>query len=83
MKFFAGLVLGAGIGIVVGLLLAPQSGEATREQLTEGSITLRANVLSDDIRNRATAALTQGRDVYNRAKTELNDRYKQAKSGNL
>jgi gas vesicle protein len=83
MKFFAGLILGTGIGIVIGLLLAPQSGAATRAQLTEGSITLHTNAISEEIRNRASAALAQGREVYNRAKTELNERYNQAKSGNL
>ncbi len=82
MKFFVGLVLGASIGVIVGLLLAPQSGEATRAQLSEQGITLSSNLLSDDLRNRANEALSQGREVYTRAKDELTNRYSQAKSGN-
>lgn len=32
-KFFAGVALGAAIGAIAGVLLAPQSGEETREAL--------------------------------------------------
>jgi gas vesicle protein len=83
MKFFMGLVLGTGIGIVIGLLLAPQPGEATRAQLSEGNIAFLPATLSDEIRSRASSALAQGREVYKRAKAELSERYSQAKSGNL
>lgn len=83
MKFLTGLILGVGIGVALGLLLAPQSGADTRAQLSEQGIMLNSGGFSDEVRTRANAALTQGREVYNRAKTELNDRYNQAKSGNL
>ena len=33
-KFFTGVVLGAAIGAIAGILLAPQSGEETREKLS-------------------------------------------------
>jgi len=89
MKFILGLLLGFAAGVAVGLLLAPQSGEATRAQLGEQSVSLtdqirsRANSVSGDLRARATDAMAQGREVYNRTKGELSERYTQAKSGNL
>ncbi|GAC1354686.1 MAG: hypothetical protein NVSMB38_33710 [Ktedonobacteraceae bacterium] len=83
MKFLFGLLLGIGVGVAAGLIFAPQSGEATRAQLEERGIMLRSGTLNDDIRTRANAALEQGRELYNRTKIELSDRYAQTKSGNL
>ncbi|GCF06808.1 YtxH domain-containing protein [Dictyobacter arantiisoli] len=81
MKFIWGLALGFGLGVAAGLLVAPQTGEETRTQLSEQGIQLRASAFNDDIRTRAQEALVQGRDLYARTKTELNDRYTRAKSG--
>ncbi len=83
MKFLLGLLLGVGIGVAAGLVLAPQSGEATRAQLEEQGIMLRSGALSDDVRARANEALAQGRELYTRTKAELADRYTQTKHGNL
>lgn len=85
MKFFLGLFIGFGLGIAAGLVLAPQSGEATRAQLGEQGIMLRdrSTGLSDEIRARATDALSQGMEMYNRTKGEMTDRYSKAKSGEL
>jgi len=83
VKFLWGLLLGLGLGVLVGLLIAPQSGEATRTQLAEQGVMLRSGALSDDLRSRAQEALVQGRDLYSRTKTELTDRYTKAKSGEL
>ncbi len=96
MKFLWGLLAGFAVGVAVGLLLAPQSGEATRQQLTEQGVTLRdrsgnltgglmarAGGLSEQLRNRATDALSQGRELYSRTKDDLTERYAQAKGGNL
>jgi gas vesicle protein len=83
MKFIVGLLVGFGLGVVAGLLLAPQSGEATRAQLSEQGIQLNAGVLNDEIRARAQDALVQGRELYARTKNELSDRYSRAKSGEL
>jgi gas vesicle protein len=96
MKFMWGLIVGFGLGVGVGLLLAPQSGEATRAQITEEGITLRnrsgnlgeelrerATQLSEDLRARANDAVTQGREMYARTRQDLTERYSKAKSGQL
>lgn len=85
MKFFIGLLVGFGLGVAAGLILAPQSGEATRAQLGEQGIMLRdrSGELRSEIRARANDALSQGRDLYSRTKNELTDTYTKAKSGEL
>jgi gas vesicle protein len=83
VKFILGLLIGLGLGVAVGLLLAPQSGEATRAQLTEqGNVLLGPGTL-DELHSRANDALSQGRELYTRTKNELADRYSQVKSGSL
>ena len=73
MKFLFGLLVGFALGIGVGLLLAPQSGEDTRSQLSEQGITLadRSKSLTENLRTRATDALRQGREGYERTRSEL------------
>jgi gas vesicle protein len=82
MRFLAGLLLGLGLGVIVGLLIAPQSGEATRAQLGERGM-LPSDALSEGIRTRTQEAWVQGNKLYSRTKAELTDRYSRAKSGNL
>ena len=84
MKTFAiGLLVGFGLGVAVGLILAPQSGEATRAQLSEQGIVLRDRSagLTGQFRERATNALSQGREMYARTKGELTETYMKNKSG--
>ena len=83
MKFWLGLITGLGLGILIGLLFAPQSGAATRTLLNEQSVKLRSGELSDEIRTRARDALDQGREVYSRTRGELTERYTNARAGNL
>ena len=83
MKFLWGLLLGTGLGILIGLLIAPQSGEATRAQLSERGITLNTGSLAEELRARANEALTQGREMYARTRDELSERYTKARSGDL
>ena len=82
MKFFWGLFIGFALGVAAGLLFAPQSGEATRAQINDQGITLRSGGLQE-LRNRATDALAQGRELYSRTKDELTALYSKAKSGQL
>ena len=83
MKVVLGFLAGFALGVAAGLILAPQSGEATRAQLSEQGIILRdrSSGLTDDIRARATNALSQGREMYARTKGELTESYTKAKKG--
>jgi gas vesicle protein len=83
MKFTIGLLVGFGLGVAAGLLLAPQSGEETRAQLGEQGIMLRDRSadVSGDLRARANDAFAQGREIYQRTKDELGSMYSRAKDG--
>jgi gas vesicle protein len=83
MKFILGLLIGLGLGVALGLLLAPQSGETTRAQLTQQSGILLSPDTLDNLRSRAKDAVSQANEVYTRTKSELADRYTQARSGTL
>jgi len=85
MKFILGLLVGLGLGLAAGLILAPQSGEATRAQLGQQGIMLRdrSTDMSSQIRARANQALAQGRDMYTRTKGDLTDAYAKSKSGGM
>jgi len=85
MKFLIGLLLGFGLGVAAGLLMAPQSGEDTRAQLGEQGIMLRDRSadVGSELRERANEALSQGREIYQRTKNELGTMYTRAKSGEL
>ncbi len=82
MKFFWGLLVGFALGVAAGLLLAPQSGEATLAQLSEQGITLRSRTggLGEQLRARASEAMAQGRELYTRTREELTEQYNKAKS---
>ena len=81
MKFLFGLLLGFALGVAAGLLLAPQSGEDTRTLLGEQGITLRDR--TGNLRARATEAFSQGRELYQRTRSELTDTYNKSRSGQL
>ena len=83
MKFLVGLLIGLGLGVVVGFLVAPQSGEATRAKIEEQGVLLRSGQLNEQIRARVQDARAQGREAFDRAKSEIGERYTRAKSGQL
>ena len=83
MKFFVGLLIGLGLGILVGLLVAPQSGDVTRAQLGEQGVLLRTGKLGEQIRARVQDAWELGSEAYNRTTSELSERLPRAKSGQL
>lgn len=57
-EFIGGFVLGALVGVGLGILLAPQPGEAVRHRIKE-----RANELGSRVKGAAENALHRGRQV--------------------
>ena len=66
--FGTGLALGALMGSLVALLLAPRPGEETRTQVMEKTAPLRekAEVLANEARERLKEAIEEGRIVASR-----------------
>lgn len=66
--------LGLGVGVAVGLLFAPKSGEETRalikSKATDGADYLRKR--SEDLRESASGLIDKGRDVVSRQKEQIN-----------
>ncbi|MCC7496813.1 MAG: YtxH domain-containing protein [Bryobacterales bacterium] len=66
--------LGLGVGVAVGIIFAPKSGEETRNLIRtkagEGKDYLRKR--SDDLRETAGDVIERGRDIVNRQRDTLN-----------
>jgi gas vesicle protein len=73
LRLLLGLLIGSLAGVVTMLLLAPQSGQDTRDQIEEKAIELR-DTASDDVRK----AVAQVRSGTVRIKSEV-----QGKAGEL
>ena len=77
--FFSGLIVGGLVGAAVALLLAPQSGEETREIIRDRSIELRdqAAQYADETRIRAEEiakdAMTTAEDLQKRGQVILEE----------
>ena len=63
-SFLAGVVIGGLVGAAVGLMLAPQSGDQTREQLGE---------FVDEKRSQLGDAINEGKAAAARARAEMGD----------
>ncbi len=74
-KMIGGLLAGAAIGVAVGLLLAPRSGEQTRNNLIKGS-----KRLADDLKNTVGDSFDSLKGKYNGAIDETTRRGKEALS---
>jgi gas vesicle protein len=65
--------LGLGVGVAAGLLLAPQSGEETRQLIKsradEGKDYLKRR--TDDLKDSATEALQRGKTVVSKQKEQV------------
>ncbi len=71
---FSYFAFGLGLGLAVGVLFAPKSGEETRNMIRskadEGKDYLKRR--SDELRESATGMIDKGRGVVNRQKDNLN-----------
>ena len=65
--------LGLGIGVAVGILFAPKSGEETRKFIRDKADEGRGYVKrrSDDIRGQASTLVEKGKSTVNRQKDQL------------
>jgi gas vesicle protein len=63
-SFIAGFLIGGLVGAAVALIMAPQSGEETREMLRERGIELknRADETASGIRSKAGTYIDEGRE---------------------
>lgn len=82
-KFLAGVIVGGAIGAVAGIILAPQSGEETRELLNDASkdivkktdktvkeIQDRADVVVSDLQKKGDEIMDKIQDLINKQKNE-------------
>ena len=75
LEFLSGLFIGGMLGAVIGLLLAPQSGEETRAQLVERGIELR-----DELQERAAELQEKVPAVVEEQRSRVQDAYEKGKA---
>lgn len=86
MGFFSGFVLGGLVGAVVAVVLAPQSGEETRDLIrgkahemkgkamdVASDLKDRASDLADDLRSQADQLAARGRETFETVRSQFND----------
>ncbi len=69
-KLIGGLLAGAAIGVAVGLLLAPRSGEQTQKKIMRGS-----KKFTDDLKKSVNSSIDTIRDKYNSSIDTMKDKY--------
>ena len=82
-KFLAGFIVGGALGAVAGVLLAPQSGEETRELLSDSSkdvvkktdktvkeIQEKADVVVSDLQKKSDEIMEKIQTLINKQKNE-------------
>lgn len=75
LEVLGGLVVGAAFGFVAGMILAPQSGGRTRDQLNENlsDIRLRTNEMMDNLKGNTESLITSTRSTIEEKLTLLNE----------
>jgi gas vesicle protein len=70
--FLVGLIIGGGIGALLGVLFAPESGEVTRERVRDqgqrvtGRVCEQANRVADEVRSAAQNVVGEVREFATR-----------------
>jgi len=82
-KLVGGLIAGTAIGIAVGMLLAPASGQKTRKRILDGSVKLKDDFMSsvdssiEALRKQLNSKIDQlakgGKEVVNHASEKVKD----------
>lgn len=87
-RFLAGFIVGGALGAIAGILLAPQSGEETREMLNETSkdISKRTDKTVKEIQDKAESAVSEMQqksdEIIEKVQSLINKQKKQlAKEG--
>ena len=75
LEVLGGLVIGAALGFVAGMVLAPQSGGRTRDQLNENlsDLRLRTNEMMDNLKGNTESLITSTRSTIEEKLTLLNE----------
>lgn len=83
-KFIAGFIVGGAIGAIAGILLAPKSGEETRQQLSESAKDMikKADETAKQIQSKADDAVTELQKKGDEIKTKLQDLINKQKNDN-
>ena len=86
-KFIAGFIVGGAIGAIAGILLAPKSGEETRQMLSDSAKDMikKADETAKQIQSKADDAVTELQKKGEEIKGKLQDlinRQKEEKSEN-
>ena len=72
--FLVGMVLGSIVGAAMGLLLAPQSGEETRDTLSE-----QARELGDKVKESGRQFVESSRDLLEQGKSQVGSAIKRGR----
>ncbi len=74
-KFFTGVVIGAALGAVAGILLAPKSGAETREMLGEmaSDMAKKTDETVQDIKRKADTLITDAQEKSEEIMGKLQD----------
>ncbi len=74
-KFLAGVAIGGAIGAIAGILLAPKSGEETRQMLADSAkdMARRADETAKQIQSKADDALSELQKKGDEIKDKLQD----------
>ena len=74
-KLFAGILLGATVGAVLGILFAPDKGSETRRKISDSTTDL-----GDNLKSKFSEMTDSLKEKYESIKTDANDALQKGKS---